>query len=143
MYPTILTLHSWLRWLVIGAGLWAVASAASRRAGDRDRAGLVFTVSLDLQLVLGVILFVALSPITQAALADMAGAMKNRAWRFWTVEHPALMILALVFAHVGRIVGRRGGAGRGRLLWYTLALLALLATIPWPFLAHGRPLFRW
>ena len=143
MYPTILTLHSWLRWLVILAGLWAVASAAARRAGDRDRAGRVFTGGLDLQFVLGVLLFVALSPITRAALGDMGGAMKNRVWRFWTVEHPALMILALVFAHVGRMVSRRSGTGKGPLLWYALALLAVLAATPWPFLAHGRPLLRW
>jgi hypothetical protein len=29
------------------------------------------------------------------------------------------------------------------LLWYGLALLAILVATPWPFLAHGRPWARW
>jgi hypothetical protein len=146
MYPTVLTVHSWLRWLVIVLGLWAVAAAGSRGRGS-ERAGLFFKIGLDVQLVLGVLLYAALSPITQAALTDMAGAMRNPTWRFWTVEHPSLMILAVVFGHVARIVSRRAGrvgrASRAPLLWFALALLAILAATPWPFLAHGRPLFRW
>lgn len=144
MYPIVLTVHSWVRWLVILLGLWAVATAA-RRSGGGGRAGLFFTIGLDVQLAIGVLLYVALSPITQAALTDMAAAMRNSTWRFWTVEHPALMILAVVFGHLARIVGRRAGRATGRapLVWYALALLAILAATPWPFLAHGRPWARW
>jgi len=153
MYPTILSLHSWLRWLVIVIGVWAVLEAARGRA--EGRAAKVFTIGLDVQLLLGVLLYVALSPVTQSALADMAGAMRNSVWRFWAVEHPALMTLGVVFAHVGRVVARRarpggpasgrsgtGVSGRGPLIWYALALVAILAATPWPFLSHGRPLFR-
>jgi hypothetical protein len=94
-------------------------------------------------------LYVALSPITQAALIDMAAAMRNATLRFWTVEHPTLMIAAVVFGHVARIISRRqmglasGRTGRGPVLWYGLALVAILAATPWPFLSYGRPLFRW
>jgi hypothetical protein len=144
MYPTTLLVHSWLRWVVIILGVWTVLDAARGRGTGRP--GLFFTIALDVQLLAGVLLYVALSPITQAALADMAAAMRNDTWRFWSVEHPALMILAVVFGHVGRVVARRsarlGRASRGPLLWYALALLAILAAVPWPFLAHGRPLFR-
>jgi hypothetical protein len=128
MYPTVLLFHSWLRWLVILFAVWTVADAARGRA--RGRAGLFFTVALDVQLLLGVLLYVALSAVTQAALADMAGAMRNPTWRFWSVEHPG---------HVGRVAARRG---RTALAWFVLALLAILAATPWPFLSHGRPLFR-
>jgi hypothetical protein len=152
MYPTVLAIHSWLRWLVIVLGIWAAFEAARGRA--EGGAAKSFTIGLDVQLLLGVLLYVALSPVTQAALADMAGAMRNSAWRFWAVEHPALMVLAVVFGHVGRVAARRNrvggasgpsnarGSGRGPLIWYALALLAILAATPWPFLSHGRPLFR-
>jgi hypothetical protein len=145
MYPTVLFLHSWVRWLVIVLGVWALAEAARGRAAGR--AGLFFTIGLDVQLLLGVFLYVALSPVTQAALADVAGAMRSPTSRFWAVEHPALMVLAVVFGHVGRIVARRSPADPASprpstWLWYALALLAILAAMPWPFLAHGRPLFR-
>ena len=104
LYSTLLTLHSWLRWLVILAGLWAVFSAAAARSSRRtDRPGGLFTVGLDVQLVLGVLLYVAFSPITRAALTDMGAAMRDGTLRFWTAEHPALMILAVVFGHLGRL----------------------------------------
>jgi hypothetical protein len=142
MYPTVLLIHSWLRWLVIVFGVWAVVDAG--RGRSRGRASLFFTIGLDVQLLLGVLLYFALSPITHAALADMAAAMRNSVWRFWAVEHPSLMILAVVFGHVGRMAGGRARAGvsRAALVWFALALLAIAAATPWPFLGHGRPLFR-
>ena len=102
---------------------------------------------LETPLLVGVLLYVALSPITRAALTDMGAPMHNPTWRFWTVEHPALMIVAVVFGHVGRIVARRAGKGtspslRAPAVWYALAVVAILAAVPWPFLSHGRPLFR-
>lgn len=146
MYPTILVLHSWVRWLVILAGLWAVASAASGRASlGRGRVGPIFAHGLGIQFVLGVLLYV-FSPITRAAIGDMSGAMGNRGLRFWAVEHPMLMVLAVVFAHVGLNVSRRKSAAneasRLPFLWYALAMVAVLAAIPWPFMGQARPLFR-
>lgn len=147
MYSTVLTLHSLVRWLVILLGVWAVVSAwrAPRAGGDRRAAlpGLVFSMTLDIQLLIGLLLYVALSPITMAAIQNMAGAMKNGAWRFWTVEHPAMMVIAVVFAHLGR--PRRGSADGGRhaVLWFGLALLALLVATPWPFMPQARPWIRW
>jgi hypothetical protein len=72
----------------------------------------------------------------------MGAAMKNGAWRFWAVEHPALMILAVVFAHLGR-PGRGSTVGKRAMLWYGLALLAILLATPWPFMPQGRPWVRW
>jgi hypothetical protein len=146
MYPTVLIAHSWIRWAVIILGLWTVVAAA-RLHPAANRASLLFTISLDVQLLLGIALYAVLSPITLAAMTDMASAMRIPAMRFWAVEHATLMILALVFAHVGRVVARvkaRSGMGGSRapLFWYATALLALLAAIPWPFLSYGRALIR-
>lgn len=149
MYSTALILHSWLRWIVLLLGVWTVASAASAMRGHKaGRAGRFFTIALDVQMLVGILLYVALSPITRAALTDMAAAMRNDVWRFWTVEHPALMILAVVFAHVGWKAAKREDPAAGRpsrlpLLWFTLAVAAILVALPWPFLGHGRPLVRW
>jgi hypothetical protein len=94
-------------------------------------------------MLFGLLLYFALSPITTLAMQNMGGAMKNGAWRFWTVEHPAAMILAVVFAHIGR--PGRGAApdDRRALIWYGLALVAILAAMPWPFMPQGRPWIRW
>ena len=102
-------------------------------------------VGLDLQLLLGLALYVGLSPITRTALQDFGAAMQTGASRFWAVEHPALMLLAVVLAHVGRSATRYAGsdrAGARARLWFGLSLLALLLATPWPFMPNGRPWFR-
>lgn len=143
MYATTLLVHSWVRWLVVVLGVWALLSALTARGGAGARkAGQFFTIALDVQFLLGVLLYVVLSPITRAAIGDMAAAMHNGVWRFWSVEHPALMILAVVFGHVGRMAARRSPASRRPVVWYALSIAAILAAIPWPALPYGRPLVR-
>jgi len=150
MYQTVLGLHSLLRWLVVLAGLWAVASAfgAARRrewTPADSRPGLLFVLGLDLQLLIGLGLFLVLSPVTRAAMLDMGAAMKSGASRFWIVEHPSLMIAAVALGHVGRVASRRAGsyrAGNRAQFWFALAIVAVLLATPWPFSSHPRPWFR-
>jgi len=147
MYSTVLTIHSYMRWVVILLGVWAVASSWATRESSGGRAstlpGLLFSMTLDIQMLFGLLLYVALSPITMVAMQNMGNAMKNGEYRFWTVEHPAMMLLAVAFAHIGR--PRRGSAtpGRHALIWYGLALLAILIAVPWPFMPQARPWVRW
>jgi hypothetical protein len=152
MYFWTLMLHSWLRWFVIIAGVVVVARALVGWSGHRpwtgadDAAGRWFVVSLDVQLVIGLVLYAVLSPITRAAFADMGAAMANTTWRFWAVEHLFLAVVAIVLAHIGRVRSRKAatpvGRHRAALIFYGVALVAVIASIPWPFLAYGRPLLR-
>lgn len=152
MYPTVLALHSWLRWFVLLAGLIALVRAVSGWASGRawtgadHRAGAVFVGLLDLQLVLGLLLYAWLSPITWTALTDMAAAMRNPMLRYWAVEHVFGMLLALAVVHVGRARLRRAPDGRRHriaALSIGVGLLVILASIPWPGMASARPLLRW
>jgi hypothetical protein len=150
-YSLVLTVHSWLRWLVLLSGVLAVGRAVT--AGSRpwlhsdDRAGRFFGISLDVQFLLGVLLYFVLSPFTRQALQDFGGAMGTPALRFWAVEHVFGMVVAVALAHVGRGRTRKAPTDRKRhrtaALFYGLALLAVLAAIPWPGMPNGRPLFRW
>jgi hypothetical protein len=152
MYNITLLTHSWLRWAVILAGLVAVgraiAGASSRREWTRadERAGMWFVMLLDLQLLIGLILYFALSPITRAAMEDFGAAMKSSGLRFWAVEHLFGMIVGLALVHIGRVRTRKltDSAARHRvcLISYTLGLLAILISIPWPGMPNGRPLIR-
>jgi hypothetical protein len=152
MYSAVLLLHSWVRWLVVIAGLVAVARAVAGLSGSKpwtsadDRGTLLFMIALDVQTLLGLILYVALSPITKAAFADMSAAMRNAALRFWVFEHFVGMILALALAHVGRIaIKRRADAGdkhRLAVMFMGVALAVILLSVPWPWGANPRPLFR-
>ena len=150
MYEVALVAHSWLRWVVLAAGLMAVAAAAATPSvsgsGRTDRWGLIFTGALDLQLLLGLSLYFWLSPNTRAMLADFGAAMRDPVARFWAVEHVSLMLFAVVMAHVGRVLARKAAspaAKRKRLLvCFGLSIVAILAATPWPGMASGRPLFR-
>src|SRR5687767_7191005 len=152
MYSSVLLIHSWLRWAVLIAGLVAVVRGMGGWSGVRrwtridDRAGYWFVLLLDLQMLLGLLLYFVLSPFTTQALSDFGAAMKNSGLRFWAVEHVFGMIIALVLAHVGRVRVRNAPAARKHRLtaiFLGLALLAILASIPWPGMPSGRPLFRW
>jgi hypothetical protein len=151
MYELTLTLHSWLRWGALLAGIGAtvllfLSGRDSKAAAKGDRWGLIFMIMLDLQLLLGLLLYFALSPITSAIFDNFGAAMRDPAARFWAVEHVSLMLFAVVIAHVGRVLARKAAtpaAKRTRLLvCFTLATIALLAATPWPGMPAGRPLFR-
>ncbi|ADV67785.1 hypothetical protein [Deinococcus maricopensis] len=147
MYEFFLTAHNWLRWAVLLAGLYAFARALSGMGGAKpftrqDRtAGSLFTGLMDLQLLIGLILYFALSPITKLALANFGAAMKVQEQRFFAVEHLLAMIVAVVFAHLGTALSKRQDTARAQFrtqaLWYGLSLVAMLAMIPW-----WRPLLR-
>jgi hypothetical protein len=152
MYDLLLFAHSWLRWLVLLAVLMAVARAAGGVSTRRpwtpvdDRAGLWMTASLDLQMLIGIVLYGFLSPVTKSAFVDMAAAMRAAPIRFFVVEHPVGMIVAIALAHIGR--GRVGKAATSEakhktaLIFFGLALLVLLLSIPWPVGPGARSLFR-
>jgi hypothetical protein len=150
MYSTVLTIHSWLRWLalltVVGATLFAFSSRARGSESPADRWSLFAMMALDVQMLVGLILYFALSPFTERALQDFSAAMKNPQLRFWAVEHLTMMFGAVILAHVGRVLARKArtpDAKRIRLLiCFGLATLLMLFGTPWPGMANGRPLFR-
>ena len=148
MYEWVLALHSWIRWLVIIAGVVAVVRAFMERStwsSADDRAGIVFTTVLDVQFLLGLLLYLWLSPIAAAARHDLGAAMQNTPLRFWVVEHPIGMIAALALAHIGRTRIRRAApSAKARVarIFFALALLLVLLSMPWPGLPYARPLVR-
>jgi hypothetical protein len=150
MYTFILALHSWIRWFAVITGLLATAAAWSGRSStggaDTDRWGRFFIIALDVQLLLGLLLYFALSPNTTAMFNDFGAAMRDPAARFWAVEHEVMMLLAVIVAHAGKVLARKAthpGAKQMRLaIAYTIATLAMLGAIPWPGMTSGRPLFR-
>ena len=152
MYLLTLALHSLLRWVVLAVGLMAVVRAVAGLRGRRqwtpadDRAGQLFVSALDLQLLLGLALYFILSPITDNVFQDFGGAMGNAVLRFWAVEHVFGMVIGVALAHVGRVRVRKtaDAARRHKLaaIFFGLALVAILAAIPWPGTPAGRPLFR-
>jgi hypothetical protein len=152
MYSTILMLHSWVRWAVVLAGVFALIRSvwgwtSRRRWSPADAsAALVFTIVLDLQLLLGIALY-AISPFTTGAMSGFGNAMRTPELRYWAVEHPFGMLIAIALAHVGRVRIRNaaGDPARPRIatIFFGLALALILFSIPWPGTRNGRSLFFW
>ena len=151
MYPAILLVHSWVRWAVLIIGLAAVAASLTARGrpwtATHDRAARFFVRGLDVQFLLGLLLYLVLSPFTRAALEDFGAAMRNPQLRFWAVEHVLGMVVAMALANIGRVRIRKAVADRQKhrtaLIFFGLALVAIVASIPWPGMPTGRPLIRW
>lgn len=149
-YNVILELHSILRWAVILAALFALIRAMTGLSFKRgymamdNRAGLWYTTALDIQVLLGIILYFFLSPATTSALQNFSNAMRSSAGQFFSLGHVLGMLVAVAVAHVGRSLVRRAPTSaqkhRQSLIWFALSLLFVLAAIPWPFLSYGRPL---
>ena len=99
---------------------------------------------LDVQMLLGLLLYLVLSPITVEALKHMSTSMQNSAVRFWAVEHVSMMLLAVMMVHVGRVLARTAKTPESRrtrqIVCFIIATLAMIAGIPWPWMAAGRPL---
>ena len=152
MYGFMLLVHSWMRWLVLILAAMAVLRAITGMSGGRhwrdadDRGSLFLSIAIDVQFVVGLVLYLVLSPTTKMAFADMAVAMRTSALRYWAVEHVSMMLLALVFVHVGRVSIRRAvesaSKHRRAAIYFGLALLLVIAGTPWPMMPNGRPWLR-
>jgi hypothetical protein len=115
-----------------------------REWGKGDRlAGILFSSMLDIQLLIGLILYI-LSPIIQGAFKDFSAAMSQSGTRFFALEHVVYMVIAVILAHLGSSSTKKAPTTRTRFrraaLWFSLALIIILAGIPWPWLEFGRSL---
>ena len=128
----LVDLHSILRWVVLLAALGAVAFAVLAATGARpwDRAAdvlsRIYPVSLDIQVVIGVVLWVWGRQWEQDPVL---------AWL-----HPAAMLVAVALAHVGRARADRASSSREKgkqaAIFFDASLLLVLVAIPlysWPF----------
>jgi hypothetical protein len=150
MYSTVLLIHSWLRWLAFVAAVGTVFAAVRNQvagpSSTADRWGLISMMALDLQMLLGLILYLALSPFTSEAMQNFSAAMLNPQLRFWAVEHVTMMFGAVILAHIGRVLARKASTPRSKririLICFGLAIVLMFVGTPWPGRPNGRPLFR-
>jgi hypothetical protein len=152
MYSSALWLHSWLRWAVLLTGLVAWLRAISGKTARRpwtpkdELWGLLLTISVDLQFLVGVVLYAFLSPIVRQGLRNFSVAMQINVVRFFTIEHVIGMIAGIALVHIGRAKIRKAADAdrkhRLAMVFYGIALVLMIISIPWPGLPVARPLFR-
>jgi phosphoglycerol transferase MdoB-like AlkP superfamily enzyme len=151
-YQVVLYLHSWLRWGVVLLGALTLARAVHGWARAREwnqtdrRVQKLFVAFFDSQVLLGLTLYFALSPLTPKSLDAFRVAMSNSMLRFFGIEHAFSMVLALIIAHGASNASRKAEHSTVKHRRWAegllIALLFILVGIPWPVLPYGRPLLR-
>jgi hypothetical protein len=150
MYAGSVHLHNVLRWVILILLLLNVyrhATASAQPYGEKDRKlGLFLMIGSHIMLLLGLFQYFAgdlgLKLITNAGMGE---TMKNAATRYWAVEHGIGMILAIVLVTLGygvrkKTVQRFCSNTVVPSFYYTIALLIILASMPWPWREGvGRP----
>ena len=142
MYPTLVALHSWMRWLVLISLLFAIYRAYRGWLGSKSFTRFDNTVRhvsvtiLHLQFLIGLWLYF-ISPLTDYFLHHFKDAMHERQARFFGLEHITVMLIAIVVTTIGSAKAKRKRSDKQKFktmaIWFTIGLLLVLSSIPWPF----------
>lgn len=135
---TVKFLHSYWAYLVLLVVVAATVNSiigviTKKEFGAKDfRVALFALIVTHIQLLIGIVLFVIANNFGDVEMGEI---MKNSALRLRNVEHPLLMVIAIMLLTIGysKHKNKRTSASKFRLLavTYTLALIAMLAMIPW------------
>ena len=147
LYDVLLNLHSGGRWIVLILLLIAIfrhASGGNSAYITRDnRIGLLLTIFADIMLLVGIYLwFVGNWGYKQIEnFGGMGEVMKNSTARFYVVEHLLGMLIAIILIHIGKAQGKKSIPDRSKhrkaTIFYVIALILILLSIPWPFREIG------
>ncbi|MBS1575071.1 MAG: hypothetical protein JST09_07165 [Bacteroidetes bacterium] len=146
MYTGMLHLHSGLRWIILVLLLIVIfrsLTAGSRPFNDTDRKlGLFTMIACDIMLLVGLYLwFVGAYGLNTIESQSMKDIMTNKVLRFFTIEHFTGMLIAIALVHVGKSVANKKLPDtvkhKRTLIFFGLALLIILISIPWPFREVG------
>lgn len=138
--------HSGLRWvvlilLVVATFMSLLKWRSNAPFLESDRKLNFFTMlSTHIQLLLGLALF-----FMSQKVAFVAERMKDPVTRFFTVEHSVMMLLVIVLVTIGYSRSKKAAEDaqkfRTAFIFFLIALIVLLAGIPWPFRNLGAAWF--
>jgi hypothetical protein len=140
LYKIVSEAHSGNRWLVLLMAIaivvdFTIGWITKKKFGRMEEVfSLVYMIAVDVQLLIGLSLYLFLSPTIRHAFAggvDMSDAQT----RLYVLEHPLTMILAIAFVHIGRVMVKKAASDESKfkkgLLWFGLALVFILSRMPW------------
>ena len=148
----ILGLHSLLRWLIliflVINIIRSFVEADASYTNDDIKWNLRLLIVSHLTLLLGFIqYFFGTKGFIYFSDNSFSTIMKDHVMRFWAVEHITGMIIAVAIITISRGVTKKSDMPdskkhKRQLLLYSLALVIILASIPWPFRIADTPWFR-
>jgi glucan phosphoethanolaminetransferase (alkaline phosphatase superfamily) len=139
MYKGLLDLHNVLRWAILILLLIALLQAFGKKAGIR-KSSLWLLICAHVTLLIGLYQwFTGKLGLKLIQDTGFGVVMKDSASRFWAVEHITGMLIAIILITIAR--GKAKVLNYNAAAWlYLIALIIILATVPWPFREGiGRP----
>jgi hypothetical protein len=142
METGLLHLHSVLRWIILLLLVVCIFQALSKSSGLK-KASLWLFISVNLMFLIGLYQLIAGRYGILKGLPEGVDLMKDKFYRFFWIEHPLFMIIAIALISIAR---RKAKAlNYSAVLWLLLvALLMILVAVPWPFrdiVGEGRHWF--
>jgi len=141
MYTVLSLSHNYLRWILLLSLAITLVKYLISWSGNQpwrkidNTLGIVFTSLMDVQLLIGLVLYFFVSPITKIAFSEFGAAMKDADFRFYAVELIAMMLIAVILVHIGRAKSKKARADHNKFktatLFYLAALVFILVAIPW------------
>jgi hypothetical protein len=139
MYSTLFNLHHYLAYAVLLLvalftfySLWGWLAGRDSMAKDK-KLGLAALIAVHTQFTIGLVLYFV-SPMTQQAFQGFGLVMKNSITRLYALEHPLVMLIAVVLVTVARSKTKRSdsnSAHKMNFILYAISLLLILSRIPW------------
>ena len=134
-------LHSGWAYITLIILIFAVVNAiiglnSKKEFTDKDlRISLFTLIVAHIQLIIGFIAFFVSAQFEYVLDNGMGAAMKEPVIRLFVVEHPLMMILAIVLITMGFSKHKKQNTDKGKFktiaLYYGLGLLFVLSRIPW------------
>jgi hypothetical protein len=152
MYPTVLALHSLVRWFVLISLLFAIVLAyngwfSKKSFSSFDNGVRHWTTTIaHIQLVFGLWLYF-ISPVVDYFLHNYKEAVHQRGIRFFGMEHSLMMITGIIIITIGSAKAKRRLTDNEKFktmaIWFSIGLLIILSSVPWAFSPlTSRPYFR-
>ena len=140
MYIGLKHLHSFMPYLLLAVLIMALIKSfvAYRNNQPHTEAhrknGLIVLILAHLQFTIGCILYFV-SPMSTQGLSDMGAAMKDTTLRLYALEHPLMMIIAIVFITMAYSKSKKDISDqlkqKVKSIYYLIALVLILSRIPW------------
>lgn len=141
MSETVKMLHSYWAYLALIILVIATFNALIKFFGNKEfkatdlRISLFTLIVFHIQLLLGFILFFVADYLSIISDMGMGEVMGDSEWRSIIIEHPLTMIIAIVLITIGYSKHKKKESPKAKFktlaIFYTLALIFVLAKIPW------------
>jgi succinate-acetate transporter protein len=131
MVTGMLHLHSILRWVILILLLVSLFQAFTKNRG-LQKTSLWLLIAAHTIFLIGLYQLIAGRYGITKGLPEGIELMKNKFYRFYWIEHPLMMFIAISLITVARDKVKK--ANYRAVGWLLLvALLLILAAVPWPF----------